>query len=93
MSPIPYPMKILILSLMPLVAASTSAAEIVVKDTAGLKAALSVIKPDTILKIAPGEYGAGHQLFPPPKPAVPMARIPAEPPEPAVPAGLPSAGA
>lgn len=41
----------------------TAAAEIVtVTDTAGLKLALSNLKPGTVLRIGPGEYSGGHHV-------------------------------
>ncbi|HVJ46440.1 MAG TPA: right-handed parallel beta-helix repeat-containing protein [Luteolibacter sp.] len=37
-------------------------AEVVVRNTAELRAALGSIKEGTVLKIAPGEYGGGHYV-------------------------------
>lgn len=35
---------------------------VTVRDTAALRSALAGIKSDTVLKIAPGTYGAGHEV-------------------------------
>ena len=49
--------------LLPLLLASTTLAEtIVIKDPATLRAALADLKPHTTLQIAPGDYPGGHHI-------------------------------